>query len=278
MRLLPFHGPRRTARADAVVTGAGSGIGRAFAVELGGRGGRVLCSDLDADRAVETADLVERAGGAALAARCDVTASAEVTALAAVAQDWFGAAPTLVINNAGIGAGGPPVGEFTLDDWHRTLAVNLWGVVHGCHVFAPLLRAAGRGTVVNVASAAALGAAPRMAAYNVSKAGVLALSETLAAELAGTGVGVTVLCPTAVRTGILREDSPLDAMAERFGAVLLRWTGRAPESIARAALAAVDRGELYVVPQLEAKLLWQAKRWMPATFTRSAGLLERLVR
>ncbi|MFF0543646.1 SDR family NAD(P)-dependent oxidoreductase [Nocardia thailandica] len=278
MRLLPFHGPRRTARADAVVTGAGSGIGRAFAVELGGRGGRVLCSDLDADRAAETADLVERAGGAALAARCDVTASAEVTALAAVAQDWFGAAPTLVIDNAGIGAGGPPVGAFTLDDWHRTLAVNLWGVVHGCHVFAPLLRAAGRGTVVNVASAAAFGAAPRMAAYNVSKAGVLALSETLAAELAGTGVGVTVLCPTAVRTGILREDSPLDAMAERFGAVLLRWTGRAPESIARAALAAVDRGELYVVPQLEAKLLWQAKRWMPATFTRSAGLLERLVR
>ncbi|MGM7647002.1 SDR family NAD(P)-dependent oxidoreductase [Nocardia sp. JW2] len=269
---------RRTEHADAVVTGAGSGIGRAFAVELGRRGGRVVCSDIDADRAAKTAVLVENAGGKAVGARCDVTAIDEVTALAALAQDWFGGAPSLVVNNAGIGAGGPPVGEFTLDDWERTLAVNLWGVINGCHVFTPILRAAGRGTVVNVASAAAFGAAPRMAAYNVSKAGVLALSETMAAELAGTGVGVTVLCPTAVKTGILRSDSPLDGTAERLGGSLLRWTGRAPASIAKTTLDAVDRGDLYVVPQLEAKVLWQAKRLMPATYTRSAGLLERVVR
>ncbi|MEV0686049.1 SDR family NAD(P)-dependent oxidoreductase [Nocardia sp. NPDC050378] len=269
---------RRTEHADAVVTGAGSGIGRAFAVELGRRGGRVVCSDIDAERAAETAVLVENAGGKAVGARCDVTAIDEVTALATLAQDWFGDAPSLVVNNAGIGAGGPPVGEFTLDDWERTLAVNLWGVINGCHVFTPILRAAGRGTVVNVASAAAFGAAPRMAAYNVSKAGVLALSETMAAELAGTGVGVTVLCPTAVKTGILRSDSPLDDTAERLGGSLLRWTGRSPASIAKTTLDAVDRGDLYVVPQLEAKVLWQAKRWMPATYTRSAGLLERVVR
>ncbi|MEV0434108.1 SDR family NAD(P)-dependent oxidoreductase [Nocardia sp. NPDC050413] len=269
---------RRTEHADAVVTGAGSGIGRAFAVELGRRGGRVVCSDIDADRAAETAVLLENAGGKAVGARCDVTAIDEVTALATLAQDWFGGAPSLVANNAGIGAGGPPVGEFTLDDWERTLAVNLWGVINGCHVFTPILRAAGRGTVVNVASAAAFGAAPRMAAYNVSKAGVLALSETMAAELAGTGVGVTVLCPTAVKTGILRSDSPLDGTAERLGESLLRWTGRSPASIAKTTLDAVDRGDLYVVPQLEAKVLWQAKRLMPATYTRSAGLLERVVR
>ncbi|WP_336085008.1 SDR family NAD(P)-dependent oxidoreductase [Nocardia sp. SSK8] len=278
MRLFPFGGPRRTTRADAVVTGAGSGIGRAFAVELGSRGGRVLCSDIDSERAADTADLVEAAGGKAIGAGCDVTSIAEVTGLAETARDWFGGAPTVVVNNAGIGAGGPPVGEFSLDDWQRTLGVNLWGVIHGCHVFAPILRAAGRGALVNVASAAAFGAAPRMAAYNVSKAGVLALSETMAAELAGTGVGVTVLCPTGVKTGIMQADSPMDETAERLGGLLLRWTGRAPESIARATLDAVDRGELYVVPQLEAKLLWQAKRWMPTTYTRSAGLLERVVR
>lgn len=195
MRLFPFGADRRTAKADAVVTGAGSGIGRAFAVELGGRGGRVVCSDIDPDRAEETAGLVEAAGGKAIGTVCDVTAIAEVERLAATAQDWFAGAPTLVVNNAGIGAGGPVVGEFALDDWHRTLDVNLWGVIHGCHVFTPMLRTAGRGAIVNVASAAAFGAAPRMAAYNVSKAGVLALSETLSAELVSTGVGVTVLCP-----------------------------------------------------------------------------------
>ncbi|MFE3544971.1 SDR family NAD(P)-dependent oxidoreductase [Nocardia sp. NPDC059177] len=278
MRLFPFGGPRRTTRADAVVTGAGSGIGRAFAVELGRRGGRVLCSDLDTDRAAETAELVEEAGGKAIPARCDVTAIEEVTALAEVAGDWFGGPPAVVINNAGIGAGGPPVGEFSLADWQRTLGVNLWGVIHGCHVFAPLLRAAGRGALVNVASAAAFGAAPRMAAYNVSKAGVLALSETMAAELAGTGVSVTVLCPTGVKTGIMQADSPIDETADRLGELLLRWTGRPPAAIARTTLDAVDRGDLYVVPQLEAKVLWQAKRWMPTTYTRSAGLLERVVR
>ncbi|NEW39864.1 SDR family NAD(P)-dependent oxidoreductase [Nocardia cyriacigeorgica] len=278
MRLFPFGGDRRTANADAVVTGAGSGIGRAFAVELGRRGGRVVCSDIDHGRVDETAGLVEAAGGKAIGTVCDVSAIAEVDGLAATAQDWFAGAPTLVVNNAGIGAGGPVVGEFALDDWHRTLDVNLWGVIHGCHVFAPILRTAGRGAIVNVASAAAFGAAPRMAAYNVSKAGVLALSETLSAELAGTGVGVTVLCPTGVKTNIMDADSPIDETAERFGGLLLRWTGRAPAAIARTALDAVDHGELYVVPQLEAKMLWQAKRWMPATYTRSAGLLGRVVR
>ncbi|MEU5407058.1 SDR family NAD(P)-dependent oxidoreductase [Nocardia asteroides] len=278
MRLFPFGGHRRTTNADAVVTGAGSGIGRAFALELGRRGGRVVCSDIDPDRADETAALVEAAGGKATGTVCDVTAIDEVTRLATTARDWFGGSPTVVVNNAGIGAGGPVVGEFALDDWHRTLGVNLWGVIHGCHVFAPILREAGRGALVNVASAAAFGAAPRMAAYNVSKAGVLALSETIAAELAGTGVGVTVLCPTGVKTDILQADAPLDDTAERLGGLLLRWTGRAPAGIARATLDAVDRGELYVVPQLEAKVLWQAKRWMPATYTRSAGLLERVVR
>ncbi|MGW6118148.1 SDR family NAD(P)-dependent oxidoreductase [Nocardia sp. NPDC055165] len=278
MRLFPFGGHRRTAAADAVVTGAGSGIGRAFAVELGRRGGRVVCSDIDPDRAAETAELVEAAGAEAIGTRCDVTVIDEVEQLAATAQDWFGGPPTVVVNNAGIGAGGPVVGEFALDDWHRTLGVNLWGVIHGCHVFAPILRAAGHGSLVNVASAAAFGAAPRMAAYNVSKAGVLALSETMSAELAGTGVGVTVLCPTGVKTNIMTADSPMDDTAERLGGLLLRWTGRAPAAIARTALDAVDRGELYVVPQLEAKVLWQAKRWLPATYTRSAGLLERVVR
>ena len=108
--------------------------------------------------------------------------------LAATAADWFGST-TLVINNAGIGAGGRAVGETPLADWHRTLGVNLWGVIHGCHVFMPAMREARAGGVINVASAAGFTAAPDMAAYNVSKAGVVSLSETLAAELSGTGVG-----------------------------------------------------------------------------------------
>ncbi|MGV9413376.1 SDR family NAD(P)-dependent oxidoreductase [Nocardia sp. NPDC003693] len=278
MRLNPFGGTHRTRQADAVVTGAGSGIGRAFAIELGRRGGRVICSDIDADRARETAEAVTATGGKAFDAVCDVRDLDRVTALADTAEQWFGKPADVVVNNAGIGRGGTVVGETPLDDWHRVLDINLWGVVHGCHVFAPRLRAAGHGAIVNVASAAAFGAAPRMAAYNVSKAGVLALSETLAAELAGTGVVVTALCPTAVRTRILEGVSIGDPTVQLWGDRLLRWTGRPPAAIARTTLDAVDRGELYVVPQVEAKVIWQSKRLLPESYTRAAGLLERLVR
>lgn len=278
MRLNPFGGSRSTTRADAVVTGAGSGIGRAFAIELGKRGGRVVCSDIDPDRAAETAELVAATGAKAIDTTCDVSSSNEVVRLADTAEQWFGNPVGVVVNNAGIGQGGPVIGEFSLDDWRRTLDINLWGVIHGCHVFAPRLRAAGAGAIVNVASAAAFASAPRMAAYNVSKAGVLALSETLAAELAGTGVTVTVLCPTGVKTNLLQADAPIDELADRVGGTLLRLTGRPPAAIARTTLDAVDNGSLYVVPQLEAKLLWQTKRLLPRTYTRSAGLIERLVR
>ncbi|MCM6777837.1 SDR family NAD(P)-dependent oxidoreductase [Nocardia sp. CDC159] len=274
MRLNPFGGQRRTDRADAVVTGAGSGIGRSLAMELSGRGGRVVCADIDAERARETAAAI---GATALDVVCDVRASEQVAALADTAERFFDRTPDIVINNAGIARGGRVIGDAPLPEWQRVLEVNLWGVVHGCHVFTPRLRAAGRGAIVNLASAAAFGAAPRMAAYNVSKAGVLALSETLAAELSGTGVSVTVVCPTAVRTGILDDVAFPDETTARVGHAVAR-TGRSPDHIARTILDAVDRGALYVVPQLEAKFIWQSKRLLPVPYTRMAGLVERLVR
>ena len=143
------------------------------------------------------------AGGEALATRCDVAQLDDVIQLAKVSQDWLGGPPTVVVNNAGVGAGGTAIGETEIDDWNWVLGINLWGPIHGCHVFAPILKEAGYGGIINVASAAAFAAAPGMAAYNVSKAGVLSLSETLSAELSGTGVNVTVLCPTFVKTNIV---------------------------------------------------------------------------
>ena len=215
-----FGGPRRSRNADAVVTGAGSGIGAAFALELAARGGRVVCSDIDDAAAQTTATAITDAGGQATATRCDVSRIEEVEALADAAADWFGTAPTLIVNNAGVGAGGTPIGEVSLADWQRVLGVNLWGPIHGCHVFTPILREAGadrpRG-IINVASAAAFGAAPGMAAYNVSKAGTLSLSETLAAELSGTGINVTALCPTFVKTNILVSGRNSDAITDRSG-------------------------------------------------------------
>lgn len=264
----------------AVVTGAGSGIGAAFAAELSRRGGRVVCSDIDEAAAQKTVGAITDHGGEAVAVPCDVSQFRDVRQLAAQSESWFGAAPTLVINNAGVGGGGAHIGDLSMDDWHWTLGINLWGPIHGCHVFAPVLRSAQpskrpRG-IINVASAAAFGAAPSMAAYNVSKAGVLSLSETLAAELSSTGVKVTVLCPTFVKTNIV-ESGRMAEQTTQFANRVMRWSGLSPAKVARICLDTHDRGELYCMPQLEAKIGWNVKRLAPGTFTRGMGLASRVI-
>lgn len=265
---------RRSHDARAVVTGAGSGIGQAFAVELAARGGWVVCSDIDLAAAERTVQAITDEGGTAMAVRTDVSDLEAVQDLARAASLWFDGPPSLVVNNAGVGAGGAVVGEVPIEDWRFVLGVNLWGPIHGCHVFAPILRDAGRGGIINVSSAASYGAAPRMSAYNVGKAGVLSLSETLAAEMAGTGVTVTVLCPTLVKTNIL-QTGRIEQRAVDAGAVLMRLIGTSARKVARTTLDAHDRGGLYVLPQVDAKLGWEIKRHAPRTYTRTLGLLER---
>jgi NAD(P)-dependent dehydrogenase (short-subunit alcohol dehydrogenase family) len=269
-----FGSKKRSHDAAAVITGAGSGIGAAFAAELARRGGRIVCSDIDEKAARATADAIIAGGGSALAIHCDVTQIDDVQRLAADAQDWFGGPPTLVINNAGVGAGGTPIGETSLDDWSWVLSINLWGPINGCHVFTPILREARYGGIINVASAAAFGAAPGMAAYNVSKAGVLSLSETLAAELSGTGVNVTVLCPTFVKTNIV-ESGRITAQSSQLADRLMRWTGFSSERVARMCLDTNDRGGLYCMPQPDARIGWGIKRFTPTVYTRAAGLSTR---
>ncbi len=270
---------KRSHGAAAVITGAGSGIGAAFATELARRGGRVVCSDVDETASRTTAEAIVDAGGEALAARCDVTRLDDVGRLATLAQDWFGGPPSLVINNAGVGAGGTAIGETDIEDWNWVLGINLWGPIHGCHVFAPILKEAGHsgqlGGIINVASAAAFGAAPGMAAYNVSKAGVLSLSETLSAELSGSGVQVTVLCPTFVKTNIV-DAGRITAKSTQMAGRLMRWTGFSPDRVARTCLDTLDRGGLYCMPQPDARIGWGIKRFTPTVYTRAAGLTSRI--
>lgn len=271
---LPVWGRRRSHDSRAVVTGAGSGIGRAFALELARRGGQVVCADIDRARAEETVAMIVEIGGTAWPVRCDVSDPDQVDSLAEAAAERFDRPVNLVINNAGVGIGGSPVGDIPLEDWDWALGVNLWGVVYGCHIFAPILREKGGG-IINVGSTASFAAAPLMGPYNVSKAAVLALSETLSAELSGTGVTVTVLCPTFVKTNVAR-DGRISGPSSDLAETMMKWTGYSPDRIARSTLDAHDAGRLYVVPQIDARLIWQLKRHAPTTYTRTLGRIGRV--
>lgn len=265
---------RCSREAFAVITGAGSGIGRAFALELARRGGQVVCSDIDLDSAEVTAADIRATGGRAMAARCDVTRLADVEALADAAEEWFGGPADLIINNAGVGAGGHQIGDMSIDDWRWVIDINMWGVIHGCHVFVPRLKAQGRGGILNVGSTASFAAAPRMSAYNASKAAVLAVTETLAAELAGTPINVTALCPTFVQTNIVKAGR-ISQSSSKLADGLMRWTAVPPERVVKSALNGLDRGQLYVLPQFDARVVWRMKRLLPAGYARGAGLINR---
>lgn len=258
----------------AVVTGAGSGIGRGIADEIHRRGGAVVCADIDLTGAEATAAAITSDGGRAHAVQCDVSALADVEALAAAAEDRFGAVPDLIVNNAGVGLGGARLEDISMEDWHWIMGVNLWGVVHGCRVFAPRLRAAGRGGIVNVASAASFGAAPMMGAYNATKAAVLAISETLHAEMADSGVRVAVLCPTFVKTNIVHSSRIDDTMRSRAQTLMDRQ-GASCEAVAKVTLDALDRGRIHVLPQIDARIAWMMKRLAPGLYTRGMGYAAR---
>lgn len=250
----------------AVVTGGASGLGRAYCEELAKARARILIGDVDEVGAAETVRRVEALGGQARAMRCDVGDHAQIKALEAAADDWFGL-PDLVINNAGLGIVGP-IGEVSLEDWRTVMDVNLWGVIYGCRTFAPRMQKARHGALINIASAAGLLSPPGMGPYNVTKAAVVGFSETLHAELKPDGVAVTVVCPTFFRTNIMHSGKGVTPPAEDMelvGRLMDRSKIQAPD-VARLSLKAAKKGQLYCVPMRDGRMAWRAKRLRPDTF------------
>ncbi|ANJ74456.1 SDR family oxidoreductase [Ralstonia insidiosa] len=252
------HGERKPFTGKlAVITGAGSGIGRCAALEFAEQGAAIVAVDIRAEDAERTATLIRLSGGKAWACTVDVGNAEQMEALV----DWVGKAlggADIVVNNAGIGMAGGIV-DTSERDWQRILHVNVWGVIHGARLFAKQMVARGQGGhVLNTASAAAFAPSRDLAAYATTKAAVLMLSECMRGELAGQGIGVSAICPGFAETGIMAstvyagttevQQAQLRARATK----LYQLRGLKPETVAKAMLRAVLRNKPVVTIGIEA--------------------------
>jgi len=223
----------------AMITGAGSGIGKVIAVELARRGARVGIVDVDRGGMDETVSGITQEGLEAMALQCDVSNQGEVTAAVGRLVDRFGTIDILV-NSAGVGGSTTLVNEIPEKTWDRVMEVNLKAVFLTCRSVLPIMRAQRRGKILNVASFAARKISFTAGAdYTASKYGLVGLSKHLAYEVAGDGINVNVLCPGATLTAMTREG--LDPAVRDSVARLIpmgRWA--TPEDQANAVLFLVS--------------------------------------
>ena len=258
----------------AVVTGAGSGIGRATALALAAEGARVAACDVDAERVAALGK--ELGPRALLAEHVDIADRAQVAAFAAAVHARAPAAD-VVVNNAGVACGGNFL-ETSLDDWDWLLGVNLRGVVHGCHFFLPRMieRGAG-GQVINISSIFGLYAAPQTSAYVASKFAVLGLSRSLRAELAPHRIGVTAICPGMIATSIVDGGRMTGAVRTRVRQISATFQRRGahPDVVARAIIDAIRTNPSVRLVGRDAWALWALTRVAPTTTSRLGAALAR---
>ncbi|MCJ7596239.1 MAG: SDR family NAD(P)-dependent oxidoreductase [Desulfobacterales bacterium] len=253
----------------AVITGAADGIGRAMADRFAQEGMKVVLADIDKKGLIEAEEELKAAGAAVLAVPTDVSKAGDVEALAARTLDTFGGVH-LLCNNAGVGPMTWILGG-SLAEWEWIMGVNLWGVIHGVRVFAPIMIEQNTDChIVNTSSRAGLICAAGLGLYRVTKHAVVALSETLYHELAQkkAKVGVSVLCPAQVKTGIMDWDRrrPAELRKEPVGKITRAEeealekvmqekakTGLPAEEVADLVFDAVRKGKFYIFPHPELK-------------------------
>ncbi|MBU2547098.1 MAG: SDR family oxidoreductase [Proteobacteria bacterium] len=252
----------------AIVTGGGSGIGRALCENLGREGAFVVVADVNAESAGHVAAKIEQDGGRAEAVRLDVTVEPEVRKLI---EDTAREHDRLdyVFNNAGIGIGGE-VRDMNLDHWRRIVDVNLWGVIYGTLAAYRVMIEQGSGHIVNTASSAALIPAPLLAAYGTTKHAVLGLSTSLRCEGAGLGVRVSVVCPGFIDTAIFDKTEYVRSSKERVWSNLPSFIRMMPaDDCARVILQGVARNKGVIPVQGITHVLWWINRLSPRLLARN---------
>lgn len=243
------------------ITGAASGLGREMALRFARAQYRVCVADIHAQRAQEVVDEILSLGVDAFFQPCDVSRDEDLAAgESAMTARWGGT--DVLINNAGV-AGGGPFDWLTPDDWHWMMNINFNGVLRGCHQFVPGMKRQGHGHIINIASMAGLLNPPGMSHYNVAKAAVIALSETLQPELKPFGIGITCVCPSFFKTNLAESLRTPDMATEKNMTRLLEMSELTAADIADLIFTAMQQGTFLLIPHQNARVAWDHKRQDP---------------
>lgn len=276
---------RSLLNARVLITGAGSGLGRACAVAFAAKGARVAVSDVRESAAGETAAQLSAAGAQSLALALDVTSEDSfAAAVATVQREWGGI--DVMVNNAGVATAGT-VADAPLKQWQWVLDINLLGCVRGARAVIPLMQAQQSGHIVNVASFAGIANPPAMASYNAAKAAVISLSETLRFELF-PDIGVSVVCPSFFKTDLVNSGRGQIAEGEQASAPqMMQIVGRlmekasvTAEDVAGEIVEAVEKNRFLVMPHADSRSQTRLKRLSPEMYFRvaqkaTAGFLKK---
>ncbi len=247
----------------AFITGAASGLGQAMAEELSRDAWSLGLADVDALKLAQVAKSCQELGASVSTYTLDVS---DALAYQTVAQTFLQQHQgiDLLVNNAGVGDGGE-VGEYSLENWHWLLSINQMGVLYGCHYFIPHMKQHSSGYIINIASAAAFSSAPGMGPYNMSKAAVLSLSETLYGELKEFKVGVSCVMPSFFKTNIMQSSRGGEEV-KKMGQHMIDSSQLSAQAVAQEILHKVGKKQLYVRITQEGKLAWWFKRLAPLRF------------
>jgi NAD(P)-dependent dehydrogenase (short-subunit alcohol dehydrogenase family) len=257
----------------AIITGAALGLGRSLALGLAEEGWKIGIVDINDGEANATLNEVRRKGGDGEIFRCDVT---DLNQVEAMIDHFFTAwgSIDMLFNNAGVGTVGD-VGYTPIEEWRRLISIDLFGVIHGCHAVIPRMKKQGYGYIVNTASSGGVASLPSMSAYNVCKAGVISLSETLKAELAPFNIDVSVICPTFFKSNLINSFSNSDTPFLQTTKTGFQNTKITSDIIARKVLNSIKKKTFYIFPQANAKQVWFTKRIAPSLYIKTLAFLNK---
>ncbi len=254
-----------------VITGAGSGLGRALALEFARKKWRIAIAEINDERAKETAVMACKAGGTAITIHCDVTKPEDLdNVLKKLLQEWQGV--DILINNAGVASAGW-FEKIPLEKWDWIIGLNTNSIIHGCRSFIPYFKERKSGYIVNVASNAGIASLPEMASYNATKAAAISLTETLRIELAASNIGVSVVCPTFFKTNLMDQFSSPDERQRKLADTFFGHATVTSEKVARHTIESIEKNRFYVITQKDGRNIWRMKRFAPELYFKVFGMV-----